>query len=97
LAAVPAVLLLGPRAAGKTTTAARRAASTLRLDRAGQAEAVLADPDAILRGLAEPILIDEWQIVPEVLGSVKRACDARPEPGRFLLTGSVRAEVETPL
>lgn len=97
LAAVPAVLLLGPRAAGKTTTAARRAASILQLDRAEQAEAVRSDPDAILRGLSEPILLDEWQVVPEVLGAVKRLCDARPDPGRFLLTGSVRAEAEAPL
>lgn len=97
LAAVPAVMLLGPRAAGKTTTAARRAASVLRLDRSDQAEAFRADPDAILRGLAEPVLIDEWQIVPEALNAVKRACDDRPEPGRFLLTGSVRAGLETPL
>ncbi|MGH2535384.1 MAG: AAA family ATPase, partial [Thermomicrobiales bacterium] len=97
LAAVPAVLLLGPRAAGKTTTAARRAASVLQLDRAEQAEAVRSDPDAILRGLPEPILLDEWQVVPEVLGAVKRLCDARPDPGRFLLAGSVRAEAEAPL
>lgn len=97
LAALPAVMLLGPRAAGKTTTAARLAASALRLDRASEAEAARADPDAILRGLPEPILIDEWQVVPEILGAVKRACDDQPDPGRFLLTGSVRAEVTTPL
>lgn len=97
LAAVPAVLLFGPRAAGKTTTAARRAASILRLDRAQEAEAVRADADAILRELDEPALIDEWQVVPEVLGAVKRACDERPDPGRFVLTGSVRAEAEAPL
>ena len=97
LQAAPAVMLLGPRAAGKTTTAARRAASILRLDRGEQADAFRADPDAILRGLPEPILIDEWQVVPEALGAVKRACDSRPEPGRFLLTGSVRAELQTPM
>jgi predicted AAA+ superfamily ATPase len=32
--------------------------------------------------------------VPAVLGAVKRAVDDDPHPGRFLLTGSVRAELE---
>lgn len=41
------------------------------------------------------MLLDEWQEVPQVLGAVKRACDTEPRPGRFILTGSIRAEVET--
>lgn len=92
----PAVLIVGPRATGKTTTAARLARSQLRLDERGQAIAVEADPDAALRGLAEPILIDEWQIVPDVLAAVKRSVDADPRPGRFLVTGSVRGDVDSP-
>jgi predicted AAA+ superfamily ATPase len=96
LAHHPAVLLLGPRATGKTTTAARLARSELRLDERAQAVAVEADPDAALRDLAEPILIDEWQIVPDVLGAVKRSVDADPRPGRFLITGSVRGDVDSP-
>ncbi len=40
------------------------------------------------------MLLDEWQAVPEVLGAVKRAVDADPHPGRYLLTGSVRADLE---
>jgi hypothetical protein len=40
------------------------------------------------------VLLDEWQEVPEVLGAVKRAVDADRHPGRFLLTGSVRAALE---
>jgi AAA domain-containing protein len=54
-----------------------------------------ADPDAILQGLAEPVVIDEWQEAPDVLGAVKRAVDDDPRPGRFILTGSVRAELES--
>ena len=68
----------------------------IRLDRPAEAVALRADPDASLRGLAEPILLDEWQAVPEVLGAVKRAVDREPRPGRFLLTGSVRADLEAP-
>lgn len=96
LAHHPAVLLVGPRATGKTTTAARLARSELRLDERAQAVVVEADPDAALRDLAEPILIDEWQVVPDVLGAVKRAVDANPRPGRFLITGSVRGDVDSP-
>ena len=94
LAALPAISLIGPRAAGKTTTAARHASTVIHLDHPAQAEVVAADPDAALAGLAEPILLDEWQEVPDVLGAVKRACDRDPRPGRFILTGSVRAETD---
>jgi predicted AAA+ superfamily ATPase len=71
-------------------------ASIIRLDERGQSVAVEADPDAALRGLLEPILIDEWQIVPEILGAVKRATDNDPRPGRFIITGSVRGDVDSP-
>lgn len=89
-----ALMVIGPRAAGKTTSAARRAVTTVSLDREAEATAFAADPDAALRGLPEPVLLDEWQAVPGVLGAVKRAVDANPHRGRFLLTGSVRAELE---
>jgi predicted AAA+ superfamily ATPase len=94
LAELPAVLIVGPRATGKTTTAARHAATVVRLDRPAEAAAFRADPDAALAGAAEPVLLDEWQEVPVVLGAVKRAVDRDPRPGRFLLTGSVRADLE---
>jgi DNA polymerase III delta prime subunit len=96
LSELPALLLVGPRATGKTTTASRHAATVIRLDRPGDAVAFQADPDSALRGLEEPILLDEWQVIPEVLGAVKRAVDTDPRPGRFLLTGSVRADLDAP-
>lgn len=91
---LPAVMLTGPRAAGKTTTAAQLAASVVRLDRPAEAAAFGADPDAALAASTEPVLLDEWQAVPSVLGAVKRALDGDPRPGRFLLTGSVRADLD---
>lgn len=94
LTELPALFLTGPRATGKTTTAARLATSVVHLDREAEAVAFRADPDAAIRGLAEPVLLDEWQVVPGVLGAVKRAVDARPEPGRFLVAGSVRGDLE---
>lgn len=92
----PAILIVGPRACGKTTTAAQFAKSHILLDVPAQAAAMQADPDAALRELAEPILIDEWQVVPDVLGAVKRAVDRDPRPGRFIITGSVRGDIDVP-
>lgn len=95
LAELPAVMVTGPRATGKTTTAARHAASLVYLDRPAEAAVFHADPDVALGEHKEPILLDEWQEVPAVLGAVKRAVDHDPRPGRFLLTGSVRADLDT--
>ena len=94
LVQLPAILVLGPRTAGKTTTLARRAATVVRLDRQTGAAAFEADPDVALRGLPEPVLLDEWQRVPGVLGAVRRAVETDPHPNRFYVTGSVRAGLE---
>ena len=91
LAELPAVMVVGPRACGKTTTALRLAKSVVRLD-SGDAAAFRASPDAALRGRPEPVLLDEWQMVPEVLSAVKRAVDTDRRPGRFLITGSNRRD-----
>jgi predicted AAA+ superfamily ATPase len=89
-----ALLVIGPRATGKTTTMDRRAATRVQLDVDAQATAFRADPSVALRARAEPILLDEWQNVPGVLTAVRRAVDADPGPNRFYVTGSVRAELE---
>lgn len=94
-AELPALLMVGPRAAGKTTTARRHARTVVRLDSEAEAAAFRADPDVALRALATPVLLDEWQAVPGVLGAVKRAVDDETGAGRFLLTGSVRADLDT--
>ena len=73
---VSAVIVTGPRAAGKTTTATRRAATVVQVNAEAQAAAFIADPDAALRGLDEPVLLDEWQEVPGVFGATRRAVDA---------------------
>lgn len=91
---LPALLVTGPRASGKTTTARRHARSVVRLDVAAEARAFQDDADAALRTLPTPVLLDEWQAVPSVLGAVKRAVDEDPRAGRFLLTGSVSARLD---
>jgi predicted AAA+ superfamily ATPase len=89
----PALLIVGPRACGKTTTGRRHAIGRLRLDRPAEASAVAADPDAALADGPFPLLIDEWQVVPSVLGAVKRAVGDGDQNGRFILTGSTQADL----
>ncbi len=93
LAEHPAVLLVGPRACGKTTTGRRHCVGQIRLDRPAEARVARVDPDAAINGGPFPLLIDEWQVVPEILGAVKRAVDDDPAAGRFVIAGSTQADL----
>ncbi|MCT2248658.1 ATP-binding protein [Kocuria rhizophila] len=84
---VAALALDGPKAVGKTTTAEQRAAGLVKLDSKAVREPVVADPRIILRR-PRPLLVDEWQKVPEVWDVVRRAVDEDAAGGQFLLTGS---------
>lgn len=87
LARLPAVLIDGPKAVGKTRTALRRAETVWRLDRPAELAVIEAEPDLIAQD-RPPVLIDEWHRFPAVWDAVRRAVDDDPSPGRFLLTGS---------
>jgi predicted AAA+ superfamily ATPase len=87
MASLPALVLEGAKGVGKTATASRRAATIHALDDPGQRSIALADP-ARLVDAPPPVLIDEWQRVPESWDLVRRAVDEDATPGRFLLTGS---------
>jgi uncharacterized protein len=95
LDAHPAVLVVGPRATGKTTTASAISRTQLRLTDATTRTAVEADPVLALSGKPEPVLIDEWQVVPETLNAVKLLVDDEPKRGRFVVTGSVRGDIDS--
>lgn len=50
-------------------------------------ELVAADPD-VLTAIDGPVLIDEWQRLPEVWDRVRRAVDAGSPRGHFIIAGS---------
>ncbi|HET8861745.1 MAG TPA: AAA family ATPase [Solirubrobacterales bacterium] len=86
---VAALAIEGAKGVGKTATAARRAALIRELDDPTQRSIAVADPSRLLDGPL-PVLIDEWQYVPESWDLVRRAVDGGAAPGSFLLTGSSR-------
>ncbi len=79
---LPAILLEGPKAVGKTATALERSKTTVWLSRPEVASIARSDPDALLVG-DTPILIDEWQNVPTIWDSVKLAVDRNRAGGQF--------------
>ena len=87
LPGLPAIAIAGPKAVGKTVTAARRAATVYRLDQESQRSIIEGDTSQVVEG-EPPILIDEWQRVPPVFDRVRRAVDDGAAGGTFLLTGS---------
>lgn len=82
-----AIAIEGPKAVGKTETASRRATTLQPLDDPARLALAMADPKRLLEA-DPPILIDEWQRLPEVWDLVRRAVDSDSTPGRYLLTGS---------
>jgi len=87
LSGLPAIALDGAKAVGKTSTMRQRAKTVLELDSQNTRQAVAADPTAAL-DRESPLLIDEWQKVPQIWDAVRRAVDSNRTPGQFLLTGS---------
>jgi predicted AAA+ superfamily ATPase len=88
---LPALSIVGPKGVGKTATASRRAETVHALDDPAQRSLVLAEPGRLVES-PPPVLIDEWQHVPECWDLVRREVDAGAAPGRFLLAGSAAPE-----
>jgi predicted AAA+ superfamily ATPase len=82
-----AIALEGAKGVGKTATASQRAQTVLSLNEPRQREALAADLDYVTR-VRPPVLIDEWQLEPNVWDRVRRAVDDDSSGGRFLLAGS---------
>jgi uncharacterized protein len=86
-------MVVGPRGSGKSTSTSHFADTLIDLSTPGARLAAIEDPDGVLDRARGTVVIDEWQEVPEILGAVKRAVDQdrSNRPGRFIITGSVRA------
>lgn len=85
---LPAILLDGPKAVGKTTTALQRAKTFRNLQDQADLSKAGADPSWLLSG-EKPLVIDEWQKLPQSWSQVKQAVDKDYSGGQFLLTGSL--------
>jgi hypothetical protein len=88
----PAVVLTGPRQAGKTTLLRRLFGESHRfvsLDLTDVRAAAITDPRGFLAAFPPPVILDEVQHAPELLSYVKERIDTqRHLRGQFLLSGS---------
>jgi predicted AAA+ superfamily ATPase len=90
LADTPAVLLTGPRQAGKTTLARQmvdHGYEYVTLDDELTRLSAQQDPVGFIQRRGH-MVIDEIQRAPELLLAIKMSIDDNRKPGRFLLTGS---------
>jgi uncharacterized protein len=92
LADTRVVLLSGARQVGKSTLAEalarQRGGKYFSLDDPAVADLARTDPSALVQSAGDFTVIDEVQAAPALFPVLKREVDRRPEPGRFLLTGS---------
>lgn len=91
LDAMGAVLIEGPKACGKTTTAEQKAKSILYMDDPDNLQQNLQLAETNVKRLLQgdnPRLIDEWQITPQIWDAVRFEINQRKSDGLFMLTGS---------
>ncbi len=86
----PAVVVTGPRQSGKTTLCQMAFTNKpyVSLEALDTRDFALNDPRGFLAEYAEGAIIDEIQNAPELLSYLQNDIDTRPDPGRFILTGS---------
>ena len=91
LEAMGAVLIEGPKACGKTTTAEQQAKSIIYMDDPTKQQQYKQMAQTNISFLLEgetPRLIDEWQEVPQLWDAVRYKVDQSGNKGQFILTGS---------
>ncbi len=82
------VVISGPKYCGKTTTSKLFAKTIYTLDTKSKIEIASINPKSIFNG-DTPILIDEWQTVPDLWNVARSEIDSRDNKfGQFIFTGS---------
>jgi uncharacterized protein len=93
LAEEPVVVLNGPRTVGKSTLLSQLAEylgrTVIDCDDPATRAAVRDDPARFVES-GQPVLIDEYQHVPELLDAIKAQLNRELRPGRYVLAGSTR-------
>ena len=88
---VGAVVIVGPKWCGKTTTAEQHSSSVIKLQNPDNfksyKELASIKPSKLLEG-EKPRLIDEWQDLPVLWDAVRTSIDDSREDGLYILTGS---------
>lgn len=86
----PVVVVTGPRQSGKTTLCRMAFPDKpyVSLEALDIREYAITDPRGFLLEYADGAIIDEIQQAPDLLSYLQSDIDARPEAGRFILTGS---------
>src|SRR6202034_661329 len=89
----PVLVLSGPRTVGKSTLlsqlAGRLGRPVIDCDDPATRAAVRSDPGRFVES-DQPVLIDEYQHVPELLDAIKAQLNRDLRPGRYVLAGSTR-------
>src|SRR5580700_5029840 len=89
----PVVVLNGPRTVGKSTLLSELARhlgrTVIDCDDLATRAAVRSDPARFAES-DQPVLIDEYQHVPELLDAIKAQLNRDLRPGRYVLAGSTR-------
>lgn len=86
----PVVVVSGPWQAGKTTLcrAAFPDKAYVSLESLDTREFAQTDPRGFLAEYRDGAIIDEIQQAPDLASYLQAEVDQRPEPGRYILTGS---------
>ncbi len=95
LKSIGAVLIVGPKWCGKTTTAKEHSNSILQLQNPNYSQSYLKiasiEPLTLLEG-EKPRLIDEWQMAPKLWDAVRFSVDEHSQKGLYILTGSTTVD-----
>lgn len=88
LANLAAVSIEGARAVGKTWLAQRNGGTFVAVDDPDEYAQLSILGARLAEHAQKPLVLDEWQRMPELWDRVRRAVDRDPTPGQFILTGS---------